>query len=132
MKTHFFRVVVAAALFATLLWTGTAVAAPRKGDQDTSATRIVITNVQPAQVVTVFASDYAFDPLSASDRDPSQDLLVSTSLGAVDGNRIELSVPVGKVGNVWLWDEQRGYRFLGNVSPDDNAAQIVLDASQAK
>jgi hypothetical protein len=132
MRTDFFKVIVAAALFGTLLWTGTAFAAPNKGDQEPPATRVVITNLQPAQVLTVFQSASAFDPKLAVDRDPSQDSLQPTISGAPDGKPVEFSVPLGKVSVVWLWDEQSGYRFLANVAAGVQDSQIVLDASQAK
>jgi hypothetical protein len=91
-------------------------------------TKVLVHNGLSGQVVSVFEGPYASED-SMGAMDPGISSLLSTMPVARDGKPTELFVPVGKSSSVWIWEESKGYRFLGNVNPGQRAFPIHLDTS---
>lgn len=89
-------------------------------------TKVLVPDAQPGQVITAFEGTYVPETDGA---DPGIASLESTIPVPPDGKPAELFVPVGIASSIWVWDEQTGYQFLGNVIPGEKSQPIELSAT---
>lgn len=133
MKINLFKtfsfLVVAVVLFGAA---ASVSAAPKKGEQESKegqTNKVWIYNAKPGDVIAAY--QFAFSPDAGMDLNrsvPEGSLLESTTPVPFNG-QLEIFVPTLMPSVIYAWNEQQGYRYLGQVAPSRSHAQNTLDAA---